>query len=135
MSTRPDVRLAADIGGTFTDIVLERGTERITRKVLTTARRPEEGVLEGTRLYLRRLQATEVWGWPALTTSDRRAYQAIEADARLTVEDVLHLRRAAEKWCKSRLLAPTADVSKRRRRRCAYWRRHWDSQNHRRSQI
>ncbi len=49
---RHDVRLAADIGGTFTDIVLDRGTERITRKVLTTAKRPEEGVLEGTRLVL-----------------------------------------------------------------------------------
>ena len=52
MSKRPDVRLAADIGGTFTDIVLDRGTERLTRKVLTTAKRPEEGVLEGTRLVL-----------------------------------------------------------------------------------
>ena len=50
--SRPDVRLAVDIGGTFTDIVLERGAERITRKVLTTAKRPEEGVLEGTRLVL-----------------------------------------------------------------------------------
>jgi len=48
----PDVRMAVDIGGTFTDIVLDRGTERITRKVLTTAKRPEEGVLEGARLVL-----------------------------------------------------------------------------------
>src|SRR5947208_16067724 len=47
-----DVRMAVDIGGTFTDIVLDRGTERLTRKVLTTAQRPEEGVLEGTRLVL-----------------------------------------------------------------------------------
>ncbi|HEY0440373.1 MAG TPA: hydantoinase/oxoprolinase family protein, partial [Xanthobacteraceae bacterium] len=46
------VRVAADIGGTFTDIVLERGRERVTRKVLTTAGRPEEGVLEGVRLVL-----------------------------------------------------------------------------------
>jgi N-methylhydantoinase A len=52
MSTRPDVRMAADIGGTFTDIVLDRGTERLTRKVLTTATRPEEGVLDGARLVL-----------------------------------------------------------------------------------
>ena len=44
--------MAADIGGTFTDIVLDRGTERLTRKVLTTAQRPEEGVLEGARLVL-----------------------------------------------------------------------------------
>ena len=49
---RPDVRMAVDIGGTFTDIVLDRGTERLTRKVLTTAKRPEEGVLDGARLVL-----------------------------------------------------------------------------------
>ena len=52
MAMRPDVRMAVDIGGTFTDIVLDRGTERLTRKVLTTAQRPEEGVLEGARLVL-----------------------------------------------------------------------------------
>src|SRR4051794_8071177 len=51
MSQRPDVRMAVDIGGTFTDIVLDRGSERITRKVLTTPR-PEEGVLGGARLVL-----------------------------------------------------------------------------------
>jgi N-methylhydantoinase A len=44
--------MAVDIGGTFTDIVLDRGAERLTRKVLTTAQRPEEGVLEGARLLL-----------------------------------------------------------------------------------
>src|ERR1043166_2644004 len=47
-----DVRMAVDIGGTFTDIVLDRGAERLTRKVLTTAQRPEEGVLDGARLVL-----------------------------------------------------------------------------------
>lgn len=47
-----DVRMAVDIGGTFTDIVLDRGSERLTRKVLTTVQRPEEGVLEGARLVL-----------------------------------------------------------------------------------
>ncbi len=52
MATRPDVRMAVDIGGTFTDIVLDRGTERLTRKVLTTTSRPEEGVLSGARLVL-----------------------------------------------------------------------------------
>src|SRR5947199_4414715 len=49
--SRPDVRMAVDIGGTFTDIVLDRGSERLTRKVLTTPR-PEEGVLDGARLVL-----------------------------------------------------------------------------------
>ena len=53
-------RLAADIGGTFTDVVLERGgqrgLERGTRysaKVLTTPRAPEEGMLEGVARVLR----------------------------------------------------------------------------------
>jgi N-methylhydantoinase A len=41
-------RLAVDIGGTFTDIVLEKaGGALITAKVLTTPRAPEEGVIEG----------------------------------------------------------------------------------------
>ncbi|HEX5509003.1 MAG TPA: hydantoinase/oxoprolinase family protein [Pseudolabrys sp.] len=40
-------RLAVDIGGTFTDIVLERDGSYLTRKVLTTPNRPEEGVLAG----------------------------------------------------------------------------------------
>ena len=52
MSQQPDIRMAVDIGGTFTDIVLDRGKERLTRKVLTTATRPEEGVLDGARLVL-----------------------------------------------------------------------------------
>ena len=40
-------RLAADIGGTFTDVVLEHGGRRRSVKVLTTPRAPEEGMLEG----------------------------------------------------------------------------------------
>nr|WP_178130388.1 hydantoinase/oxoprolinase family protein [Reyranella sp. CPCC 100927] len=51
------MRLAVDIGGTFTDVVLEigdplRGGRRLTRKVLTTPRAPEEAVMEGTRAIL-----------------------------------------------------------------------------------
>lgn len=41
------LRVAADIGGTFTDVALEVGAERHTAKVLTTPRAPEKGVLEG----------------------------------------------------------------------------------------
>ncbi len=41
-------RLAVDIGGTFTDIVIETGAQRFTLKVLTTPRAPELAVLEGT---------------------------------------------------------------------------------------
>ncbi len=41
------LRLAADIGGTFTDIVLDTGTRRLASKVLTTPQAPEQGVLDG----------------------------------------------------------------------------------------
>ena len=44
-------RLAADIGGTFTDVVLESPAGRETAKVLTTSA-PEVGVLEGVRRVL-----------------------------------------------------------------------------------
>lgn len=46
------VRLAVDIGGTFTDVVINTGETWLTRKVLTTSARPEEGVLDGMRLVL-----------------------------------------------------------------------------------
>ena len=42
-----------DIGGTFTDVVLEVGSERATVKVLTTTAAPEEGVLKGVEEVLR----------------------------------------------------------------------------------
>jgi N-methylhydantoinase A len=47
-----DIKLAADIGGTFTDIVLEASKERFSGKVLTTTEAPELGVLEGIKLVL-----------------------------------------------------------------------------------
>ena len=47
-----DLRIAVDIGGTFTDVVLEEGGKRLTRKLLTTPQRPEEAVLDGVRLIL-----------------------------------------------------------------------------------
>ncbi|RWC45063.1 MAG: hydantoinase/oxoprolinase family protein [Mesorhizobium sp.] len=40
-------RLAADIGGTFTDVALECGPRRVTAKVLTTPSEPEKGVIHG----------------------------------------------------------------------------------------
>ncbi len=45
-------KLAADIGGTFTDIVLEDGAKRWSGKVLTTTHAPELGVIEGLRQVL-----------------------------------------------------------------------------------
>ncbi len=43
----PPVRLAVDIGGTFTDLALEHDGRRSTAKVLTTPQAPERGVLDG----------------------------------------------------------------------------------------
>ena len=43
----PRARLAADVGGTFTDIAVEWDDRLATTKVLTTPRAPEKGVLAG----------------------------------------------------------------------------------------
>ncbi len=43
----PEARLAVDIGGTFTDVVLETEGGHVTTKVLTTPRAPEQGVMAG----------------------------------------------------------------------------------------
>jgi N-methylhydantoinase A len=48
MEPNPSARLAIDIGGTFTDVVLERpGGERVTTKLLTTYDHPGRAVLDG----------------------------------------------------------------------------------------
>jgi len=53
MSERhPAARLAVDIGGTFTDIVLLEGNRRFVAKVLTTPKAPETAVIDGTRTAL-----------------------------------------------------------------------------------
>jgi len=41
------IRLGADIGGTFTDVVLEVGDEMYSTKVLTTYAAPESAIIEG----------------------------------------------------------------------------------------
>ena len=43
----PEARLAVDIGGTFTDVVLETEGGHVTTKVLTTPQAPEKGVMAG----------------------------------------------------------------------------------------
>lgn len=40
-------RLGVDIGGTFTDVVLEQGGQRFSTKVLTTYSAPEDAIIEG----------------------------------------------------------------------------------------
>jgi N-methylhydantoinase A len=52
MSTYSQIRLAADIGGTFTDVVLDTAEQRFTTKVLTTPRSPEIGVMNGVEIVL-----------------------------------------------------------------------------------
>ena len=55
MTTSPGTaraRLAADIGGTFTDVVLETPQARHSCKVLTTPLQPEQGVLLGIERLL-----------------------------------------------------------------------------------
>ena len=50
-ATTPDsIRLAVDIGGTFTDVVLETPTARFSTQVLTTKTAPEEGGADGIRI-------------------------------------------------------------------------------------
>ena len=46
------VRVAADIGGTFTDVVLDDGAAQYSSKVLTTYKDPADAVLEGLRTVL-----------------------------------------------------------------------------------
>src|SRR3984957_15453910 len=45
-------RLAVDIGGTFTDVVLEQPDRAISKKLLTTHEHPEAAVIDGTRAIL-----------------------------------------------------------------------------------
>ena len=47
MPPAPPLRIAVDIGGTFTDIVLRRGEQSATAKLLTTPAAPEQAMIEG----------------------------------------------------------------------------------------
>ena len=47
--TPGSIRLGVDIGGTFTDIVLERDCEQFLAKVLTTHAAPEDAIVDGMR--------------------------------------------------------------------------------------
>ncbi len=52
VKTPAPARLAVDIGGTFTDVVLQSAGRQWTAKTLTTPRAPEEGVLAAMRTIL-----------------------------------------------------------------------------------
>ena len=46
-------RIAVDVGGTFTDVVLDYGAERFTAKVPTTPVTPDDGIFDGVTKVLR----------------------------------------------------------------------------------
>ena len=46
-------RLAVDIGGTFTDLVLDLPDRTLSAKLLTTHAAPDEAVIDGTQTILR----------------------------------------------------------------------------------
>ncbi|WP_164938223.1 hydantoinase B/oxoprolinase family protein [Bradyrhizobium guangxiense] len=52
MTKKIETRLAIDIGGTFTDVVLDGPFGRVTRKVLTTVAQPEVGLMNGAKQLL-----------------------------------------------------------------------------------
>jgi N-methylhydantoinase A len=53
MTTSALARVAVDIGGTFTDLVLEQGSRQATAKLLTTSDSPERAVIEGIDVLLK----------------------------------------------------------------------------------
>lgn len=55
----PRLRIAIDVGGTFTDLVLLHGANKLTTKLLTTPGAPEDAVLEGIGELL--AQAGQPW--------------------------------------------------------------------------
>ncbi len=51
-SLKTATRMAVDIGGTFTDVALESGSNLFTSKVPTTPSAPEDGVLNGVKMVI-----------------------------------------------------------------------------------
>jgi N-methylhydantoinase A len=52
--SRTQTSVSVDIGGTFTDVVIERNRERHSMKILTTHQAPERGLLEGVSQLIER---------------------------------------------------------------------------------
>lgn len=52
--TKTAVRLGVDIGGTFTDVVLESGDDLYSTKVLTTYKAPEDAIIEGLHIVCKK---------------------------------------------------------------------------------
>jgi len=53
---KSSVRLGIDIGGTFTDLVLEVAEQQFSTKVLTTPSAPVDAIIEGLGLVINKAQ-------------------------------------------------------------------------------
>ena len=64
------IRLAADVGGTFTDVVLDTGEKYFTSKIATTIETPETAILEGVRIVLQKagIKPSQITGFIHGTT-------------------------------------------------------------------
>ena len=64
------IRLAADVGGTFTDVVLDTGEKYFTSKISTTIETPETAILEGVRIVLQKagIKPSQITGFIHGTT-------------------------------------------------------------------
>ena len=64
------IRLAADVGGTFTDVVLDTGETYFTSKIATTIDTPETAILEGVQIVLQKsgIKPSQVTGFIHGTT-------------------------------------------------------------------
>lgn len=58
VANKPSVRLGVDIGGTFTDVVLEIDTERYSTKILTTYSAPENAIIDGLHQVCKKADVT-----------------------------------------------------------------------------
>jgi N-methylhydantoinase A len=58
MSPKHTIRLAVDIGGTFTDVALDAPRRRVSAKVLTTPKAPERGVMESVAAVTAKAECT-----------------------------------------------------------------------------
>ncbi len=62
MTSQQDVRLGADIGGTFTDVVLDLRGQLFSAKVLTSYTAPEQAILDGIEIVIQEadISASEI---------------------------------------------------------------------------
>jgi len=64
------LRMGVDIGGTFTDVVLEGAGALFSTKVLTTYAAPEDAIIDGMQLFCAKAGVTP----GAISRCHRNAY-------------------------------------------------------------